>query len=448
MLVALRLSKLLISDSLQQRISSVSSVMVSTRRNKRSASTDVDLVEVAKKPKMDSDYEEQFLSHFKKLFDTELTTMEGMIRNLLRDVTNKDREIETIKEESKIKIARVVKENQSLKGKIEELKKDKLDTQCLQKEVEDLQQALKSKEASRISQREKMDKLEAEILSKTEKIKGFEVRLKERKDRNILEAKEKMEKYRKRIEDIEDEKNTLSRENVELKTQLAKQSKVLSTTEEENYYLCDAKDDLENALKKKEEESKVEIETALTAERSGQRKIMKEIKQKYEKDVTLLKHQLSEEKSVLEKKEKRVEQLERDLQIAEKEKTTWNDEKIIVKKILEKHKVELNEDKDKEILRLKTQVAELEEYDRHHLNRIHRLEDIIYNEKDEELEVQLVVPESEKKVETKTEISRITATPVKRPRGRPKKNISSMEKELKSFLGKDSKTTLTLKSIK
>ena len=378
MLVALRLSKLLISDSLQQRISSVSSVMVSTRRNKRSASTDVDLVEVAKKPKMDSDYEEQFLSHFKKLFDTELTTMEGMIRNLLRDVTNKDREIETIKEESKIKIARVVEENQSLKGKIEELKKDKLDTQSLQKEVEDLQQALKSKEASRISQREKMNKLEAEILSKTEKIKGFEVRLKERKDRNILEAKEKMEKYRKRIEDIEDEKNTLSRENVELKTQLAEQSKV-------------------------------------------QRKIMKEIKQKYEKDVTLLKHQLSEEKSVLEKKEKRVEQLERDLQIAEKEKTTWNDEKIIVKKILEKHKVELNEDKDKEILRLKTQVAELEEYDRHHLNRIHRLEDIIYNEKDEELEVQLVVPESEKKVETKTEISRITATPVKRPRGRPKK---------------------------
>ena len=220
--------------------------MASTlRRNKRSASTDVDLVEVAKKPKMDSDYEEQFLSHLKKLFDTELTTMEGMIRNLLRDVTNKDREIETIKEESKIKIARVVKENQSLKGKIEELKKDKLDTQCLQKEVEDLQQALKSKEASRISQREKMDKLEAEILSKTEKIKGFEVRLKERKDSNILEAKEKMEKYRKRIEDIEDEKNTLSRENVELKTQLAKQSKVLSTTEEENYYLCDAKDDLE-----------------------------------------------------------------------------------------------------------------------------------------------------------------------------------------------------------
>ena len=166
-----------------------------------------------------------------------------------------------------------------MKGKIEELKKDKLDTQSLLKEVEDLQQALKSKEASRISQREKMDKLEAEILSKTEKIKGFEVRLKERKDRNILEAKEKMEKYRKRIEDIEDEKNTLSRENVELKT-------------------------------------------ALTAERSGQRKIMKEIKQKYEKDVTLLKHQLSEEKSVLEKKEKRVEQLERDLQIAEKEKTT------------------------------------------------------------------------------------------------------------------------------
>ena len=405
MLVALRLSKLLISDSLQPRISSVSPVMVLTRRSKRSASTDVDLVEVAKKPKMDSDYEEQFLSHLQKLFDTELTTMEGMIRNLLRDVTNKDREIETIKEESKIKIARVVEENQSLKGKIEELKKDKLDTQSLQKEVEDLQQALKSKEASRISQREKMNKLEAEILSKTEKIKGFEVRLKERKDRNILEAKEKMEKYRKRIEDIEDEKNTLSRENVELKTQLAEQSKV-------------------------------------------QRKIMKEIKQKYEKDVTLLKHQLSEEKSVLEKKEKRVEQLERDLQIAEKEKTTWNDEKIIVKKILEKHKVELNEDKDKEILRLKTQVAELEEYDRHHLNRIHRLEDIIYNEKDEELEVQLVVPESEKKVETKTEISRITATPVKRPRGRPKKNISSMEKELKSFLGKDSKTTLTLKSIK
>ena len=139
--------------------------MVLTRRNKRSASTDVDLVEVAKKPKMDSDYEEQLLSHFKKLFDTELTTMEGLIGNLLRDVTNKDREIETIKEESKIKIARVVKENQSLKGKIEELKKDKLDTQCLQKEVEDLQQALRSKEASRISQRERKMKMKKTMFS-------------------------------------------------------------------------------------------------------------------------------------------------------------------------------------------------------------------------------------------------------------------------------------------
>ena len=62
-----------------------------TRRNKRKAPILVDLVESAKKPKIESDYEEEFLFHFKQLFHTELTTMEAMIRNLLRDVTNKDK---------------------------------------------------------------------------------------------------------------------------------------------------------------------------------------------------------------------------------------------------------------------------------------------------------------------------------------------------------------------
>ena len=102
-----------------------------------------------------------------------------------------------------------------------------------------------------------------------------------------------------------------------------------------------------------------------------------------------------------------------------------------------------NHSQKDEIQSLKKELEDLlEQCDWEHLKEIHRLENIIYNEKEEDQEIQLVTSSSEleKKVETENRISGPIA-PAKRPRGRPKKNIDSVKNDLKKLLFEDTKTT-------
>ena len=399
----------------------------------------ITLEEAAKKPKIDD--EEPFLSHFKQAFQAELTTMESMIRNLLLDVTNKEKEIRTLRdlreeartkeseaitannalaeknEKMERKMAEVVEENQSLKEKIEELKR----------EIEDQTRARKSEQATWISVREKMNSLETENMNKTEKIKSLEARFKNRNEKNALEAKEKIEKYRKQIADIEDKNKTQSKlislkesEAQTLNDSLQKMEKivdtisrekkeleiVLSKREKENDYLSQAKDELE----KQHEGRKAELETEIAA-----------LTEKY-KEV---------EQSEKEK-ETRILQLEKELQSSEE---NYEQQKTEIKENLEKKKNEVNKMKNEyenKIHSLKKELEELLEKsdsDWQHLKTIHRLENIIYNEKEENQEVPLVTLEPDQKVKIENKISE-TIAPVLRPRGRPKKNIVSVENDL------------------
>ena len=420
--------------------------MASTpRRNKRSAPIVIDLEETAKKPKLDCD-DEAFLSHFKQLFHAELTTMETMIRNLLLDVTNKEKEIQTLKEETRLniktkeseannalaemerKMTKVLEENRRL---TDELKRYKSENYMLLKKFEDQQRAQKSEQVTRTSEREKMNSLETENMSKTEKIKSLEARLKDRNEKNTLEAKEKIEKYRKQIADIECKNKTqsmlISSKESEVQTlkdslkekeglvstfalEKDKLEHVLSTRAEEIDYLSQAKDELEIQY----EESKAELE-----------RVRADLTEKYRE------MERSEQT-----KENRILELEKSLQ------SVYNFEEI--KKGIEKLrnlKFE-NESLKNEIKSLKKQLEYLEKSDRQQITTMHRLETIIYAEKEEEQEDQLVTSEPEKEIVTDNKISCTIPPLVKRPRGRPKKNIVSAENDLKNHLYKDRQTTI------
>ena len=85
--------------------------------------------------------------------------------------------------------------------------------------------------------------------------------------------------------------------------------------------------------------------------------------------------------------------------------------------------------KNNEILRLKEQCETFAEYEGENLKTIYRLESIIFNGKaEQEHQMVMATSESEQKtvVETENKISE-TLAHVKRPRGRPRKNIASVE---------------------
>lgn len=404
-------------------ISSHLDMMVSTRRTKRSAPLVIDLELEAKRPRIESDIEKQLLSHWKQSFHAEITIMEDTISNLLFKVKKKEEEIKSKEsevitasnshaekiQEMERENSMLVKENQSLKHKIQELENCKLENLVLLEKNEDLQQALKSEQANRISERKKMNFVETENLNQREKIKSLEVRLKDKKNKNILEAKEKMEKYLKQIADLEDVNKT--------------QSMCISAKELENQSLKDC-------LKEMEEKKDEEIDYLAQA------------RDELEKDLEQINAKLEITRAAMtEKEEERSEQEKEDRILKlEEEKKSWTAEKEKIRNQLSR----LKDMKNNEILRLKEQCETFAEYEGENLKTIYRLESIIFNRKaEQEHQMVMATSESEQKtvVETENKISE-TLAPVKRPRGRPRKNIASVEKDLKALLFEDRKTTI------